>query len=350
MVKVNTNFNKNDKNFFLSSNSGFTLIELMISLVLGLIISAAVMQIYLINAKTSATQKANSDIIDASVFGIPLLENHLRLANLGTADKVTSNEYGAGIIMASKNIENVKIIKGTLNTDISDKLFTKSGDITDKGTDNEWTGVSNVDKASGQLTIQFRAPQKMFDCEGNVALGPRQVTINGVKKTIDGQIVVERYYLRASDNTKPTELSLYCDAGKYITETIDDYTEQGESAIASTILTNKNILKNFGDAGGIIVPNIDYFDILLKTKVSDTEYSYYTVKEYLALKAALPPIVGIKIAGITRSSKGSVGDISNQVDFYNVLGQKVSLKDSSNTNKSFSRAVFEHEIALRNAR
>ena len=44
----------------------------------------------------------------------------------------------------------------------------------------------------------------------------------------------------------------------------------------------------------------------------------------MALKAALPPIVGIKIAGITRSSKGSVGDISNQVDFYNVLGQKVS--------------------------
>ena len=38
------------------STSGFTLIELMISLVLGLLISAAVIQVYLTNTKTASTQ------------------------------------------------------------------------------------------------------------------------------------------------------------------------------------------------------------------------------------------------------------------------------------------------------
>ncbi|WP_428983432.1 PilW family protein, partial [Paraburkholderia diazotrophica] len=44
------------------STSGFTLIELMISLVLGLLISAAVIQVYLTNTKTASTQKSGSEL------------------------------------------------------------------------------------------------------------------------------------------------------------------------------------------------------------------------------------------------------------------------------------------------
>jgi len=39
-----------------ASQQGFTLIELMISLVLGLLVSAAVMQVYLINTRTLTIQ------------------------------------------------------------------------------------------------------------------------------------------------------------------------------------------------------------------------------------------------------------------------------------------------------
>lgn len=66
----------------------------------------------------------------------------------------------------------------------------------------------------------------MYDCEGKLALGPRRVKVGGVLEAIDGQIVIERFYLRAPNSKKPTELSLYCDAGKYITEIMDDYAEQ----------------------------------------------------------------------------------------------------------------------------
>lgn len=54
--------------------AGFTLIELMISLVLGLIVSAAVIQVYLINVKTSSIQASGSELQDASVFGLQQLE------------------------------------------------------------------------------------------------------------------------------------------------------------------------------------------------------------------------------------------------------------------------------------
>ena len=42
------------------NQAGFTLIELMISLVLGLIVSAAVIQVYIINVKTSSIQASGS--------------------------------------------------------------------------------------------------------------------------------------------------------------------------------------------------------------------------------------------------------------------------------------------------
>lgn len=50
--------------------SGFTLIELMISLVLGLLISAAVMQVYLINTRTITVQQSASEVQDSTIFAM----------------------------------------------------------------------------------------------------------------------------------------------------------------------------------------------------------------------------------------------------------------------------------------
>lgn len=61
-------------NYSNGRQTGFTLIELMISLVLGLIVSAAVIQVYLINVKTSSIQANASELQDASVFGLQQLE------------------------------------------------------------------------------------------------------------------------------------------------------------------------------------------------------------------------------------------------------------------------------------
>ena len=52
--------NNNSMSHYGNRASGFTLIELMIALVLGLLVSAAVIQVYIVNARTSMVQQSAS--------------------------------------------------------------------------------------------------------------------------------------------------------------------------------------------------------------------------------------------------------------------------------------------------
>ncbi|SNT71389.1 prepilin-type N-terminal cleavage/methylation domain-containing protein [Psychrobacter sp. LV10R520-6] len=362
------------------SQHGFTLIELMVSLVLGLLVSAAVMQVYIINIKTAGIQAGASELVEDATFNVPVLEKKVRLANLGLANKVKDNQPGAGIVLTSANnapedkegnkqLDNLKnredidasglpknITMG--GQPVAVALLTHTGDQVSSGTKNEWTGASNFDLKSGQLTIQYRAPQNMYDCEGKLALGPRRVKVGGVLEAIDGQIVIERFYLRAPNSKKPTELSLYCDAGKYITEIMDDYAEQSipEKELPTSVeFAANNTIKDFGDAGAEIITNVDYFDILLTTMKDqalpttvegDNTLRYYTVKDYLDLDLEVKPvIVGIKYGLILRSGNAVLTSASPSE--FTVLGQTLTLKDGSSRN--YMRTVVESDITLRNA-
>ncbi|WP_372828930.1 PilW family protein [Psychrobacter maritimus] len=324
---------------------GFTLVELMISLVLGLLISAAVMQVYMANVRSVTLQDAGSSLIDSNVFGIPIIEDHIRLANLGLAGKVNDTSEGSGIVLTETgNLKGIKLIDGKT---IPLVLLTNTGDVTEVGTGDQWAAKTATNTPSGQLTIQFRAPQDMYDCEGNLALGPREISLNKVKKIIDGQIIIERYYLNAQDSSKPNQLSLYCDAGKYITEDMDKYADQGRADKLSTVFLNKNLIKDFGDKGQVIIQNMDYFDILLGTK-DDNNIRYYTVKQYKDL-VKKPEIISAKIGGIISSN--NVVQTSELNNKFSVFGKSITLKaDATDVEKKYLRFVFQNEIALRNAR
>lgn len=323
---------------------GFTLVELMISLVLGLLISAAVMQVYMANVRSVTLQEAGSSLIDSNVFGVPIIEDHIRLANLGLAAEVNDTNEGSGIVLTQTG--NLKGITLSGNA-VPLALLTNTGDVTAVGSGNQWSSKTATNTPSGQLTIQFRAPQDMYDCEGNLALGPREVSINKVKKIIDGQIIIERYYLNAQDSTKPNQLSLYCDAGKYITEDMDKYADQGRVDKPSTVLANKNIIKDFGDKGEVLIENMDYFDILLGTKDSNG-IRYYTVKQYKDL-GSKPEVISIKVGGIIRSN--NVVQTSELNNEFSVFGKNITLKaGATDVEKKYLRFAFQNEIALRNAR
>ncbi|MGP9715737.1 PilW family protein, partial [Psychrobacter sp. AOP22-C1-22] len=159
--------------------SGFTLIELMISLILGLIISAAAMQVYIINVKTSSIQASGSELQDASVFGLQQLERKVRLANLGNPEtQITSATNKGGVVLTAANLG----IATTPYTGMG-YLTRRAGDS--RGGTNGWTGISNIkDVPSDQLTIQYTniTGSRMNDCEGST------VELNDT--------VVERYFLR----------------------------------------------------------------------------------------------------------------------------------------------------------
>lgn len=176
--------------------AGFTLIELMISLVLGLLISAAVIQVYIINTRTVTIQQSASEVQDSSIFALQGLEDNMRLANLGNPiTSISSNSDHGGVVLTPTNL-------GTTNT-TDTTLLTNSADSTG------WTGVSNMTGVdSDQLTIQYKniTPSPMYDCEGAEILAG------------SSDWVVERYFVRlqtdASAGTGVQDLALACKAGR----------------------------------------------------------------------------------------------------------------------------------------
>lgn len=364
----------NHKNY-----QGFTLIELMVSLTLGLLISAAVIQVYMINTKTAALQSGAADLVEESTFNVPTIEKRARLASLGLSNKINDSQPGAGIVLTSasnaikdKNgkvqLDNLRNSQDTENNGIPKNitinnnpvkvgLLTHTGDQTSSKDANEWSGISNFNLQSGQLTIQYRAPQNMYDCEGRLALGPRRVKKGGVSEAIDGQVIIERFYLRAADPQSPNNLSLYCDAGRYLPEVMDSYEEQSSvvtNAPASVKFIENNAIKDFGGAGQELISNVDYFDILLITKkdkdlqtpkVDDRTIRYYTVNDYMRIDLDKKPIiVGLRYGLILRSNNAVLED--EGATNFNVLGKQLTLK--SDLNKKYKRTVVESDITLRN--
>ena len=78
---------------YTNSIKGFTLIELMIDLVLGLLISAAALQIFYTSSVNSRRQQASSDIQDNAIFGFAQIQRHLRRANFGARSTATNDKF-----------------------------------------------------------------------------------------------------------------------------------------------------------------------------------------------------------------------------------------------------------------
>ena len=311
--------------------AGFTLIELMISLVLGLIVSAAVIQVYLINVKTSSIQASGSELQDASVFGLQQLEKSIRLANLGNpTTRIDGTTRNGGIVLTGLNI-------GVPNTPTP---YPNTGYLTRRAGEsavgpNGWTGISNTNTNSDQLTIQYTnitgAP--MIDCEGATA------AVN--------DIVIERYFVRlATSNTSTTaikDLVLACDAGRV----------NNAGGIATFTPTTDS--KNFGQAGQEFIVNVDQFKVLLGAQYTtgtnagqliylpSSAYSLITTPDKAAITA-------VKIGLIVHGSTPIIG--SAEQSKFALLGQLPTdnqLKTDASSKKKV-RSTYETTTLLRNAR
>lgn len=80
------------KSHFARFNSGFTLVELMVSLVLGLLIVAAALQLFITAQISANLQRAISDVQDNGNFGINYMIEDIRKANF-SADKPVIKKF-----------------------------------------------------------------------------------------------------------------------------------------------------------------------------------------------------------------------------------------------------------------
>ena len=317
---------------------GFTLVELMISLVLGLLVSAIAIQLFLTSQRSATTQQGMMNLQNSTLFGLGEIVNHIRQANLNSSQPFINDKvlYG-GVVLAADNISNRRdATTGALDFTISNDLLTR-GSI----------GPSNLaSKNSDQLVIQYKVnTSNQFDCEGT-----------GLTKD---DYVVERYFLRADTNRNdPNQpLALACKAARY--------TE-------ATAKTNPTL--NLTGNGEMIIPRVDHFSVRLgvaydgansacnaitSTNASgvvaniapDTQldcFSYMNIEDYRALTGEKPNIVSVQIGLLARSTD-SVGN--NQFfdadQKYQLLNVDAKLKTDTK-NKLYLRSVVTQTIAIRN--
>lgn len=331
---------------------GFTLIELIIALALGLLITAAAIMLFITGQKSFSMQQGVADIQDNANFGLNMITKDIRLVNLDNSKAYMDDQTALGGMVFTSSI-NAKKTTDTPPIPLSNLYKTIVG--TTAGTNfltQSDIALSNVQSAgtdlkSDQLTIQYMPEYYVekrsgkeyyvagFDCEGN------ELAFEKLANNVGKRIVVQRYFLRTDINKSPNEpnqsLALACDAGNY----------QPAQADGSQAPTSVN---GFGGNGEIIMKRVDYFHVLLGVEFGDL-FRYMPISEYMALAGNKPRIVTIQLGILSRSSQSVGRDavIKDDQQFV-VLDKTVTVKKPSSISApKYVRQVVSQTIALRNA-
>lgn len=328
--------------------NGFTLIELMVALILGLLVSAAALQIFYTSSVNNNRQKAGSQLQDNAVFGIESFSKHLRRANYGANSNATSGFYlnhltpQGGVVLtrptgvtvpvggaapwSKSNLNGLKVGSNALPTDI---LSTNAS----ANSESNIEGITNSD----QLTVQYQAYQDgMFTCDG---------------ERIDKEdYVVERYFVRSDTSVVPNKNGLACASLIY---TYDDTAANG----TGIDITAANLAKLRGN-GMIVIPNVDYFRVLLGTTAQD---NFATDPTNLALVYRPIPsdpttlagqrIVSLQVGLLIHSDTPTVSRQENSALRFNILDKRdQQLKAAAANDGKYLRNVYETTTLIRNAR
>ena len=133
---------------------GFTLIELMISIVLGLLITAAAIQLFITGQASMKMQRGMADIQDNGKFGLNYITSDIRKTNLGATVPVTDDQtIHGGVILTNANV--------TPYVTLAANLLSRSHGMTAASSGNAWTGASNVNSFKSDPQ-QSGKPRKMF--------------------------------------------------------------------------------------------------------------------------------------------------------------------------------------------
>lgn len=334
------------------ANKGFTLVELMISLVLGLLISAAALQIFYTSSVNSRRQEASSQIQDNAVFGFAQIQRHLRRANYGAKATVNYDEFfmnhltpQGGVVLSAPAGTAGKWLNNNLSGLVLDGAAIPADLLSGSAAAASISNLSAVTK-SDQLTIQYQAGQEgIFDCQGSA-----------IPKNF---YVIERYFVR-EDSTNASGLACASAIYKY-----DELL-----AGSSTGLDIKNYIKpgettttanNLAGNGTIIIPKVDYFRVLLgisssknfATFPSTSTIGYIPIPSATTMSAALSNnrIVSLQIGILARSNNPTATSQANSALTFSILDKKnVALNTTSNSGPTYLRNVYESTVLLRNAR
>lgn len=322
----------------MNNHKGFTLVELMVSLSLGLLIVAALFAMYIATVKTTSTQVGQASIHDASNFGIDQITQSIRLAHLeAVSANLTDQSINGGVVVTSlANTTNESIginFPRYLPKTVATEALLSAEQLHDS---NVSLVADGTQLKSDQIVIQYLPVETGgLDCQGQ-------------EITSTDSYVVERYFLTKDtkmDGEPGSPMALACDAGRY-------------SSPADP--TTPTSFVNYGgnsttDKPTIIMQRVDYFRVLLgieQDKTSGTTKEYVSVKDYLKFSSQInsprPRITSIQFGALVRSTLK--GDKSTETNpSFKVLDKTVFLIDNSASSKSYLRESITQTVALRNA-
>lgn len=369
----------------LGKESGFTLVELMIALALGLVVAAAATMLFLTSQKSYVLQSGMADLQDNANFGLNYITKDIRLTNLNIikADVNDQTQYGGLVLTSSANAtKDVAVPPATVGDPLSnlyktitvanapESILSRSNGMT-LGSSPAWTGVSNVqeiatdakgastttDINSDQLTIQY-TPQYIldeatnewvggFDCEGRELRFLAEKPATGTRP-FGRQMIVQRYFLRTDTNmgNEPNQpLALACEAGFYaLAETPAVVRVEG-----GTPSQNLNTATFGKGSGQIIMRRVDHFRVLLGVQNSSS-YRYISINDYMGIAAgSRPRILSVQLGLLVRSTNSVAKDVIISDDQqFQVLDQLVKVKTPKASAPKYVRQIVSQTIALRN--
>lgn len=335
-------------------HQGFTLLELMLSIVLGLLIVAAALSLFIGSGRSTNLQTGMAELQQNANFGLSMMAKDIRHANLNTASnqKINKTLNGSGVIFTKANIGSAT---STIETN---KYVTLAANNTDDSEEGK----------SDQLTIQFMPQYEVSessavkkDADGNEMKDPitnNKIIVRTIKSTTnifdcegakiqsaisdDGDssrilteskpIVVQRYYIDELATTFQTmgtakRFGLYCDAGRY---------ESGASEVSG-----------LGVNAQLVMQDIEAFKIRFGIK-NNEKFRYVTVQQYIDTYGGWQ-IISVELGLLARSS-GSIGgnQALNTTSTYKIAGQSVVLDATTNEYKKYLRQVVTQVVGFRN--
>lgn len=329
-------------------NGGFTLVELMIALVLGLLISAAALQIFYTSSVNSRRQEASSQIQDNATFGLSQIQKHIRRANYGAKPTATFDEYfmnhrtpQGGVVLTAPATAASGVsqswLTGNLSGLVLDGAAISSEWLSQNQSGKSQSNLKDIDK-SDQLTIQYQAGSaSMFDCEG--ASIPEDF------------YVIERYFVRDAGLACASAIYNYEEdaAGKPAGIDIKNYTVPGETSATTNNLTGE---------GTIIIPNVDYFRVMLGIS-SSTDFATDPAGARIAY-TPIPTdvstlnkqrIFGVQFGILARSDNPTATAQDNSGLRFTILDKSdQSLNPATVAGPKNLRNVYESTVLIRNAR
>lgn len=328
----------------LKPTKGFTYIELLIALLLGVFIAATALQILYTSMGNDKQQATHADLQDTFVFAVPFLQRQLHKANYGaTASSTHSGQFlsydtpqGGVVLTATAQKSTAVSVTNTATTANLQGLLLNGRPINDDLLSRPEVSTSNVmGVASDQLTIQYQMPiSGQFDCQG------RAIPKN--------YYVIERYFVRKDNKTT----SLACASTNYY---VNADSSQMIDIARYTKPNGNKVNAYFSGKGSVIVPNVDYFHVLYGvTDTADNLDNNSLQANIKYIPASNSPevtfdglrVVSLKVGLIVKSAQVSQTITDNTFDLWDK--SSLTLSPSGQSSQQLHQ-VITLDVFLRNA-